>query len=325
MRRAAIVLAGALLAAVPAAFAHPLGPSLLELRERAPGIFQLRWKTPLQKVPGAEARPVVPESCAPIGEPVHGAAGEGVVEIQKLDCGAAGLVGREVSVAGIAETKADVLLRVELADGRSFRKVLTAAEPALVIPERESRATVFGDYLAVGIEHIATGFDHLLFVLGLVFLASGRKLFWTVTAFTLGHSVTLSLAVLGFAAFPTRPIEAAIAASILVLADELTREGPTLSRRFPWVMAATFGLLHGLGFAGALAEVGLPAGDIPLALFSFNAGIEVGQLGFVAAVLAVGAAARRASGDRLAALRLAPAYVIGSASAFWLFERLAAL
>src|SRR6185295_4271413 len=143
---------------------------------------------------------------------------------------------------------------------------------------------VAASYLRLGIEHILTGFDHLLFVLGLCLLIAGRRpLLWTLTAFTAGHSVTLSLAALGFVHVPQAPAEAAIAVTIVILARELARPSttPRLLRRRPWAMAALFGLLHGLGFAGALADIGLPAGDIPLALFSFTVGIEIGQIAFV--------------------------------------------
>jgi hydrogenase/urease accessory protein HupE len=172
----------------------------------------------------------------------------------------------------------------------------------------------------LGIRHILGGPDHLLFVLGLVLLVRGRRaLAATVTAFTAGHSVTLSLAMLGVVHVPPAPVEALIAASIFVVAVELRRDGATGRR--PWWMAGTFGLLHGLGFAGALAQVGLPDTDIPLALAAFNVGIEIGQLLFVAAVLSIGLLLR----GRLARWRAVPAYGIGTLAAFWVFERVAAL
>ncbi|MGH7806269.1 MAG: HupE/UreJ family protein, partial [Candidatus Binatia bacterium] len=205
------------------ASAHPLGASLLELRETEPGIVRVRWKTPLLSAPGAPPRPILPAACEPTGDFQSGRTEDATVGIGSVRCGTDGIVARDVAVDGLAGTKAPVLLRIELADGRAYRSVLTVASPSFRVPERESRAAVFGDHLALGIEHIAFGFDHLLFVFGLVLLVPLRKLAATVTAFTVGHSVTLSAAVLGFVSFPVRPIEAAIAASILFVGVELTR------------------------------------------------------------------------------------------------------
>jgi hydrogenase/urease accessory protein HupE len=208
--------------------------------------------------------------------------------------------------------------------------VLHAGAPSLVIPERASRLAVVRDYLRLGALHIATGFDHLLFVFGLVLLARGvRRLVWTVTAFTAGHSVTLSLAALGVVRFPTAPIELAIAATILVLALELARpaqEGrASWLRRRPWLAAFAFGLLHGFGFAGALAEIGLPQQEIPLALFAFNAGIEVGQLAFVALVLGLGRVFAPLLARAPAAIARAPVTAMGALAFYWCLDRAAGL
>jgi hydrogenase/urease accessory protein HupE len=321
----AYVLASIVTGTVPA-WSHTLAPSLLAVRERGGGALEVEWRTPIVGTPGAELRPVVPEGCVPNGEPELGRFDAAYVVRWRVECSPAGLVGRRFGVAGVVENRADVLIRVELDDGRRFRSVLRADQAEFVVPERESKLDVFIAYLRLGIEHILTGFDHLLFVLGLLLLIPGRRsLLWTLTSFTLGHSVTLSLAALGFVHFSPPPAEAAIAATILVLAVELTRptSQASLLRRRPWAMAAVFGLLHGLGFAGALAEVGLPQGDVPLALGSFNVGIEIGQIVFVAAVIAVSAILARARVAWPRPLRLAPAYAIGSLSAFWLFARLA--
>jgi len=188
---------------------------------------------------------------------------------------------------------------------------------------------VAGAYLAHGVEHILFGYDHLLFVLALILIVpSARMLFFTITAFTVAHSLTLALATLGVVHVPGPPVEASIALSILLLATELAhaRRGERgLTARWPWLVAFAFGLLHGFGFASALVEVGLPQGDLPLALFAFNVGVEGGQLAFVAAVLALAALASRA---RLAApvkrhVSQAAPYAIGTLAAFWFFERLA--
>jgi hydrogenase/urease accessory protein HupE len=323
-----LLAAGAGLALAAPAAAHRLAPSLLELREGPAGRFQVTFKTPLLQAAGAELRPELPAHCAPLGPPAIETDAASATLRQAVDCGSRGLVGHTLRVAGLDASQTDALVRIELADGRTLRAVLSSDSAPLPVPAREDRREVFASYLRLGFEHILGGLDHLLFVFGLVLLvAGGRALLFTVTSFTLGHSLTLSLAVLGFVRFPTRLAELAIAASILVLATELTREPrprPGLMRRFPWAMALLFGLLHGFGFAGALAEVGLPEGEIPLALLAFNVGIEIGQLLFVAALLL----ARLALGPALAraprALSRVPAYAIGSLAAYWCFQRGAA-
>jgi hypothetical protein len=306
--------------------AHPLAPSLLQLEEVGGSRVRVVWKTPVLRVPGSRLRPILPAACRPVGEREGRQEGTAWIEQWHAECGA--LVGATVRVEGIAASKADVLLRVALADGRSFRHVLTAEAPSFLIPEREKPGDVARGYAGLGLEHILGGFDHLLFVFGLVLLVRGRRaLLWTVTAFTLGHSVTLSAAVLGVVHIAPRPVEVLIAFSILLLAAELARgeeAPPTLMRRFPWLMAFSFGLLHGLGFAGALAEVGLPEGEIPLALFSFNAGIEIGQILVVVLVLGGRAALSPLTARLPARTVLVPPYVIGTLAAFWCFERLSA-
>jgi hydrogenase/urease accessory protein HupE len=197
----------------------------------------------------------------------------------------------------------------------------------MIVPAKASRWNVFADYLSIGFEHILSGPDHLLFVLGLFLLcAATRSLIQTITSFTVGHSVTLSLAALGYAQFSPGPIEFLIAASVLLLAVELARdeEKETLMRRHPWPIALLFGLLHGMGFAGALREIGLPQGEIPMALFSFNVGIELGQLVFVIGLVVVSATLTRIKLPIPLPRRLA-IYGMGSMAAFWTFERIAAI
>lgn len=304
--------------------AHTFAPSLLELRQGGEHT-EVRWKQPAVRAMGSELRPVLPAGCQPVNEPAIHPEGTGMVLRWDAQC-ADGLAGQTIAVEGIAGSRADVLVRIELADGRSLRHILTADRPVYVVPERENVFDVMAGYARLGVEHILSGFDHLLFVLGLVLLVEGRRrLVLTVTAFTAGHSVTLALAVLGVVNMPSGPTEAAIALSIYVLAVELTRrrqDRETWMQRSPWTVAGLFGLLHGLGFAGALSEIGLPAGEIPAALLAFNLGIEAGQLAFVAVVLTCGWALRAAPVHWPARLAHAPAYVIGSLAAFWFLERI---
>jgi hydrogenase/urease accessory protein HupE len=198
----------------------------------------------------------------------------------------------------------------------------------VTIPARPRVFDVARDYVRLGVAHILTGPDHLLFVFGLVLLAgTTRRIVATVTAFTLGHSITLSLAALGLVVVPSRPIEVAIAATVLALAVELARPraATSLVHRRPWLMAAAFGLLHGLGFAAALREAGLPEGEVPLALFSFNVGIELGQIAFVLAVLVLRRAIRGVAPNVPGWLRQLPVYGMGTLAGYWWLDRVLAL
>jgi len=265
---------------------------------------------------------MLPAGCPVVAERSPESGPLDVVTEWDLACDPPGLVGRSVGVRGIESSRADVLVRLQLADGRRVLRVLRPGAEEFVIPPKEPVSVVLAGYGRLGIEHILTGFDHLCFVLGLVLLVGGgRRLFGTVTAFTVGHSVTLSLAVLGVVAFPVRPIEILIAVSIYLLAVELVRVEPGPLGRRPWAMAFGFGLLHGFGFAGALADVGLPTTDIPVALFGFNVGIEIGQIGFVLIALLAGHVGRPAA-LRRPRLRHVPAYLIGSLASFWIVQRL---
>ena len=315
--------------------AHPLAPALLELREahelheQGGGRVEVKFKTPAKRLPGTKLAPLLPESCSPPTTPTVEREGTGIVERYAVVCNGS-LVGARVGIRGLEASQNDALLRVELADGRHIQSVLRSSQPSLVIPERPSRLGVLRDYVRLGGEHIASGLDHLLFVFGLLVLVAARTvpLLKTVTAFTVGHSVTLSLAVLGFVAFPSGLVELAIAGSIFVLGAELVHapgQAPGMLRRFPWAMAGAFGLLHGFGFAGALAEVGLPSGEIPLALFAFNVGIELGQLAFIGLVLVAWTLVVRVRLPLPPWSSALPAYGIGCLAAYWCIERAADL
>ena len=324
-RRSATILAALGLLAAVRGEAHGLAPALLALRETGAGAYEVTWKSSVLRMPGANVQPVLPPGCRPTSTPVATDEGDRVSVRWTVDCGPQGLAGRALAVDDLAVAKIDVLLRIERGDGATIQSVLTARSPSFAVPAAPGRWDVFRGYAALGVEHILTGPDHLLFVFGLLLLVSAsRLLVQTITAFTLGHSITLSAAALHVASPPSRPIEVLIALSVLTVAVELARDAGrgTILRRFPWAMALGFGLLHGFGFASALAEAGLPAGDIPLALVSFNVGIEAGQLAFVGAVLAASAGL----GRWLPVLRATrPAvYAMGILAAYWCFERLAA-
>lgn len=320
--------------AIPAS-SHPFTPGLLDLYEMGAGRVEVRWKEPAQQAGQGRVRPILPASCEGGGALAARGSGSAMPAHRLIVVCPGGLAGQRVGVEGIGSGAKYVLLRVELQDGRTISQVLTGDRPSFGIPERASRPErasglgVVETYCALGVEHILSGFDHLLFVLALMLLVPNiRRLLGTITGFTIGHSLTLVLAALGFVHVPQAPVEAAIAFSICALAVEIARSNAgkvTLMQRAPWLVAAAFGLLHGLGFAGALAEIGLPQGEIPLALFAFNLGIEAGQLAFVAVVLCIIAAFRLMRITWPAPVMQLPALAIGSIAAFWFFERVSAL
>ncbi len=306
--------------------AHPLAPVLLELVEGEDGTTGVLWRTSALRPVGSDVRPRLPDACEAIDSPRYQQEGSRLDARWTVRC-AGGLTGQSVAIDGLGTARIDALARIELADGRVAQRVLRAGASEFVIPERERTADVLRSYGALGVEHILTGVDHLLFVFGLLLLVGRRTaaLVKTITAFTVGHSVTLSLAALGWLRVPQAPVELLIAFSIFWLAVELARPERGPAARRPWAMAGLFGLLHGLGFAGALAAVGLPQADIPVALFAFNVGIELGQLAFVAVIVA----ARRVLARPLERLprwsEAIPVYTLGTLAAYWCFERAAAL
>ena len=326
-KRAARLLLLILIAPSSAALAHSFEPALLDLSERESGIFDVRWR-----LPGPESGPLalglgdlVPQL------PSHCTVVETAPSSWRADCGARGLGGATLSVRGIEASRVDVIIRIKWLTGETMTGAVHTGAPEFVVPGGRgvpggdtTFASVAWSYFGLGVEHILFGYDHLLFILGLMLLVdSWGMLLKTISAFTLAHSVSLAAAVLGLVHVPPAPVEALIAVSIVLLALELTRPldaPPTLARRYPWLVAFVFGLLHGLGFAGALAEVGIPPERIALALLSFNVGVEAGQLLFVAAMLGPLALARPLA-RRWPHARLVPAYAIGALAMAWTFER----
>jgi hydrogenase/urease accessory protein HupE len=247
------------------------------------------------------------------------------LERRLIDCGAARLAGEQIHFPGLNQTLSDVLVRIVLAEGDTFTKLVKASHPWVLVAGPPSAWAVAWQYLELGVAHILLGFDHLLFVLALLLIVRGwRRLLATVTAFTVAHSITLAAATLGFVRVPGPPVEATIALSIVFLASELVKINhgqQSLTARAPWLVAFAFGLLHGFGFAGALADVGLPRAEIPLALLTFNVGVELGQIAFVSVALAAVWALGRVRKDWPSWAAQVPAYGIGTIAAFWLVER----
>lgn len=319
-----LALVGLLLAAAIPAHAHRFAPSLLQVTEVADQQYNLVWKTPVQATSPVPMQPRWPEACEVVRSSPPQVEGTGRVSQFLLRCdalGEAGLVGETLSVEGLGPNQATAMLMVQLGDGRSYQQVLSAEAPAFTLPKEPGAGEVMTDYTRLGVEHIWGGVDHLLFVFGLLLLVGGgTRLLWTITAFTVGHSVTLSLVTLGHIDYPVALVEFTIALSIFVLAVELTRTGGTL-QRYPWWLAGGFGLLHGMGFAGALAATGLPQDNVPLALLFFNVGIELGQISFIALVWVVWLALRSTVAGWQERLLPVPVYVLGTLSAFWCIER----
>ena len=248
--------------------------------------------------------------------------------VQQWTLRAPTLRGQTLRVRGLEGSMTDALVRIEFADGTTWVQRLTGDEPSASIPLRQSCWSVAGVYFKLGVEHILFGIDHLLFVLALLIITGGTmRLVKTVTAFTVAHSITLTAATLGFVHVPQPPVEATIALSIVFVAAEIVHQRGGrggITANAPWIVAFTFGLLHGFGFAGALSEIGLPQGAVPLALLFFNVGVEVGQLLFVAAVLAFIVLMRRIRVPFPRWAELVPPYAIGTVAMFWVIQRIAA-
>ncbi len=317
--------------------AHEVRPAYLELKQTAVDAFDVMWKVPARGDRRLGLYVRLPESSKIVGEPRGMFRGGAYIERWSIvDPGA--LVGSTIRIDGLNTTLTDVLVRIERLDGTTQVERLTPEKPSLLIEASPSLWQFSWTYFVLGTEHILFGIDHLLFVLALLLLVKGwKRVVGTISAFTVAHSVTLALATLGFVHVHGPPVEAIVALSIVFVAGEIIhgRQGrPGLAARWPWTVAFVFGLLHGLAFAGALSEVGLPQQAIPLSLLFFNVGVEVGQLMFIAGVVAVAAIGSRL-GARLhtrphalvqfvrPGLELLPAYTIGGLAMFWVIQRVA--
>ncbi|SDB42248.1 HupE/UreJ family protein [Bauldia litoralis] len=315
------------MAAIPAAQAHESRPAYLEIEETATGQYDIRWRTP---VLAGQRLPIVlrlPEGVRNVREPLIQELSDSLLERRWIATGPDGLAGQRIGFPGLELTITEAVVRAKTLDGESWMAVARPSQPWVEFDLTRGSIDVAIDFVQEGVWHILSGWDHLLFVFGLLLLVrSPMMLVKTVTAFTIAHSITLAAATLGYVELPSRPIEAGIALSILFLGVEVVREkrGRTsFTIRNPWVVAFAFGLLHGFGFAGVLSEVGLPPLEVPLALVSFNVGVEVGQLAFVAVVLLLARGLKLLGVVWPRRMELAPAYLVGSLGAFWLLQRLA--
>jgi hypothetical protein len=314
---------------VPATMAHESRPAYLEINETTPNRYDLLWRTPLNAGMRLPVALKFPDRVRNITEPNARELPDSIIERRLIEVSDGGLAGKRIDFIGLQGTITDVLVRVQMRDG-SFSTTLVRPSQAWVeIGAARGMLAVASAYLLHGIEHISFGVDHLLFVLGLLLIVKNRwTLLKTVTAFTVAHSITLAIATFGYADAPVLPLNAAIALSILFLGPEIVRSWrgeASLTIRKPWLVAFFFGLLHGFGFAGALTNAGLPRQDLPLALLSFNGGVEIGQVAFVLLILLLERSFRQLEIRWPRWAECLPGYAVGSLGAFWTIQRVATM
>lgn len=324
----------ALLALLPGDVkAHALEPGYLELQLLGGDTWRATWRKPQVRGAPMPIDAVLPENCETRRAPAPRFDGRAFVAQWVAVC-PGGLAGGVLSIEGLEATSTDTLVRYELEAGKADVRRLTAQETAFTIPAQSGPLAVAANYFVLGVDHILEGADHLLFVFALLLLIRDRwRLVGAITAFTVAHSLTLGAATLGWLVIPSPPVEVFVALSIMYLAAELVAKPDgqaRLSERYPWIVSFAFGLLHGLGFASALVEIGLPESDVPLALLAFNLGVEAGQLLFVAVILVIAWIAAKLVPPLMAFARkpgglalVGAGYAIGGVSAYWVIERMA--
>lgn len=304
-------------------FGHEVRPAYLGITQTSDSTYHIVWKVPALGDMVPKISPSLPDDWQVLSQ--EGKPGTGsIINYINIQTSKE-LPGETIVIAGLDQTIMDVLINIQLQNGAQYSQLISPDNPFYEIPAEPSNWQVIKSYLLFGIDHILLGIDHLLFVLALILVTSGKwRIIKTVTAFTIAHSITLSLAALGIMSIAIPPVEAVIALSIVFLAREIiihNKQQDSLTYRMPWLIAFTFGLLHGFGFASALSETGLPQTAIPLALAFFNIGVEVGQIIFVAIVLAIGFILSKIPIELPAWVRKSPAYVIGSLAFFWVIDR----
>ncbi len=310
-------------------YAHEIRPAMLNIAENSPGWFDVTWKVPTRGNQVLALTPILPKSLALVASPASYTVPGAWIQRSTYKSNGQPLVGEKISIDGLSAVQTDVLLKINLLNGPSHSAILRPASPSFQIPLLATKSKVAWSYWRMGVFHILDGIDHLLFLLAILLIVSSfGKLLKTITAFTIAHSVTLSLASLGVVHIPSAPTEAVISLSIVFLATEIVRKRSgvsSLTERYPWIITFIFGLFHGLGFAGALSAIGLPAHEVPLALLMFNVGVETGQILFLTVVLGILAVLRSIHIQQAQrSWRLMP-YAIGSVASFWTIERMVSL
>ena len=309
--------------------AHESQPGMVELRQVAKDRYEVTWRAPFYYGRPHPARLVLPDHWKDAVEPTGRVLPDSQVFRRVVTVGDQGLEGSVIRFPGLERTVTDVFVRLNRFDGTTMTTVASPAKPQAQLRGERVWYVAAGDYLGLGFHHILQGIDHLLFILGLLLIVRGRMLLLkTITAFTLAHSITLGIATLGYARVPLPPLNAAIALSILFLGPEIVRSwrGQTsLTIRSPWVVAFLFGLLHGFGFASGLSTTGMPKAELPLALLSFNVGVELGQLVFVFTALALVRSFKVLEVRWPRWVEALPGYAVGSLGAYWTIQRTAVL
>ena len=307
--------------------AHEIRPAYLQIRELANSV-EIFWKQPVSGESGIYLTPVLSSGWLTDSSSENSSSGAALIRQWKIKT-TRSVAGQTITIDGLKNTITDVLVNIRFADGTSLTRIIRPSDPSFLINKFQQSALPVLDYLRLGVEHILFGIDHLLFVLALILIVKGTgRLIKTITAFTIAHSITLAAATLGWVHIPSAPVEAVIALSIIFLAVELVHyyQGKAVfSSQYPWVVSFIFGLLHGFGFAGALANVGLPQHEIPLTLFLFNVGVEIGQLIFISVVTVVIWVLRKIYKSYPEWSRWVPPYAIGCMAAVWFFQRLAVI
>jgi len=322
------ICAAILLKAAGPAKADELRPGYIELKQASGKDWRLVWKAPMSGGVLPETQPILPENCKTVGAPTRERQPRAVITRMQLTCNGT-LGGKDIGLSNFDAAVTDIIIRyIPTAPSAPQALRLTADQPSATIAAKAGRGQVAWSYFIIGIEHIVFGIDHLLFVFCLVLLIPGGwAIAKTVTAFTLAHSITLAGTTLGWFGLPQQPVEVIIALSIVFLAVEIIKrkEGELrLSERVPWVVAFLFGLLHGFGFAGALNDIGLPEGEVPTALLTFNLGVEAGQLAIVIVAMLLLTALSRIKPQAMRPAVQIATYAIGIIASLWLFERLLA-
>jgi len=302
--------------------AHEVRPSFLSLEEVTKNKFSVLWKRPIKENLVPDISPVFPNNCQLDFNKTIELSTSAKIQRGKLICNDNGINHGAIHITGLEVTLIDVLVRIQMKNGDTIQRLIKRNKPYLLLDE--AKGVPVEDYIMLGFEHIMSGIDHLLFVLALILIVPGiMALLKTITAFTLAHSVTLAMATLGVINVSAQPVEACIALSIILMAAHsiyLQQGRQTLSSNKPWLMAFLFGLLHGLGFSGALNQVGLPESDIPLSLLLFNIGIEIGQIVFVLVVIFCTFLFRKLTKFRFKNALKFTSYGIGSMGFYWFIK-----
>jgi len=329
MKRLALLLL-CIIGLAHSASAHEMRPAYLRVVQQGDDIFQVTWKVPTRNGERQDLYVEFPEPVESLSTPTSGLWEGAVVERYTIKC-PGGLKGHTIQIGGLVSTLTDALVRIERLDDTTETARLSPETPSFVVQGSPTTLGVAKAYTVLGAQHIWEGIDHLLFVACLVMIAgTGRRIFITITGFTIAHSITLAASALGFLTIPIPPVEAVIALSIIFLAMEIVRnDKETLTWRYPMAVSVSFGLLHGFGFASALSEIGLPQKEVATALLFFNVGVELGQIAFIFAIIMALALLKKLSSTlkigqspkAARAFTLTASYAVGTLATCWLLER----